>query len=260
MQMCLGKPRGRSRQAGSRRGGARLVRRLGADRAGRQGLGGGAEAPRGDAREPGGGYPRDGGGEPGLGHRRRPLEPGAAEPAPARRPGAGGRADDQHRHPRDPHAGRRLDGRHPGREVLGAFRAHHRGHRGGAGSADAPVIALLAAAAAGHVYVLPWAVLFELPVPGEKACAVSSLRYGPPDGKWERGSQQEKPASCEFRQFVLPGPLLPVWAEPAELAEVKVTYTVQGSGEPQTISLTVESIDPATLAAPAGALTATVQK
>jgi len=123
------------------------------------------------------------------------------------------------------------------------------------------VIALLAAAAAaGHVYVLPWAVLFELPVPGEKACAVSSLRYGPPDGKWERGSQQEKPASCEFRQFALPGPLLPIWAEPAELAEVTVTYAVQGSGEPQTISLTAESIDPATLATPAGPLTATVQK
>jgi len=122
------------------------------------------------------------------------------------------------------------------------------------------VIALLAAAAAGHVYVLPWAVLFELPVPGEKACAVSSLQYGPPDGKWERDSQQEKPAPCEFRQFVLPGPLLPVWAEPAELAEVRVTYTVQGSDEPRTISLSAETIDRASLAAPAGALTATVQK
>jgi hypothetical protein len=121
------------------------------------------------------------------------------------------------------------------------------------------VIALLAAAAA-HAYVLPWAVLFELPVLGEKACAVSSLRYGPPDGKWERGSQQEKPVSCEFRQFVLPGPLLPVWAEPAELTEVRVTYTVQGSDEPQTITLPAESIDLATLAAPAGALTAVVEK
>jgi len=123
------------------------------------------------------------------------------------------------------------------------------------------VIALLAAAAAaGHAYVLPWAVLFELPAPGEKACAVSSLRYGPPDGKWERGSQQEKPASCEFRQFVLPGRLLAAWAEPAELTEVNVTYTVQGSEEPQTISLPAESIDAATLAAPPGALTATVEK
>jgi hypothetical protein len=122
------------------------------------------------------------------------------------------------------------------------------------------VIALLAAATAGHAYLLPWGVLFELPVPGERACAISSLRYGPPDGKWERGSQQEKPASCEVRQLVLPGPLLPSWTEAAELAEVKVTYTVQGSDEPQTITLQAEPIDPAALALPAGALTATVQK
>jgi hypothetical protein len=103
-------------------------------------------------------------------------------------------------------------------------------------------------------------VLFELPVQGEKACAISSLRYGPPDGKWERGNQQDKPVSCEFRQLVLPGPLLPSWAEPGELDEVRVTYTVQGSDEPQTTSITAERIDPATLAVGPGALTATVQK
>ena len=123
------------------------------------------------------------------------------------------------------------------------------------------MIALLAAAAvAGHAYVLPWAVLFELPVQGEKACAIGSLRYGPPDGKWERGNQQDKPVSCEFRQLVLPGPLLPSWAEPGELDEVRVTYTAQGSDEPQTTSITAERIDPATLAVGPGALTATVQK
>ena len=123
------------------------------------------------------------------------------------------------------------------------------------------MIALLAAAAvAGHAYVLPWAVLFELPVQGEKACAIGSLRYGPPDGKWERGNQQDKPVSCEFRQLVLPGPLLPSWAEPGEVDEVRVTYTVQGSDEPQTTSITAERIDPATLAVGPGALTATVQK
>ena len=123
------------------------------------------------------------------------------------------------------------------------------------------MIALLAAAAvAGHAYVLPWAVLFELPVQGEKACAIGSLRYGPPDGKWERGNQQDKPVSCEFRQFVLPGPLLPSWAEPGEVDEVRVTYTVQGSDEPQTTSITAERIDPARLAVGPGALTATVQK
>jgi hypothetical protein len=122
------------------------------------------------------------------------------------------------------------------------------------------IVLLAAAAAAGHAYVLPWAVLFELPVPGERACAISSLRYGPPDGNWERGTQQDKPASCELRQFVLPGPLLPSWAEPVELDEVRVTYTVQGSEEPQTISLTAERIDPAALAASAGSLAATVRK
>jgi hypothetical protein len=123
------------------------------------------------------------------------------------------------------------------------------------------VIALaVAAAAAGHAYVLPWAVLFELPASSERGCAISSLRFGPPDGKWERGNQQDKPVSCEFRQFVLPGPLVPSWAEAAELDEVRVTYTVQGSEEPQTVSLTAERIDPATLAVGPGALTATVQK
>jgi hypothetical protein len=122
------------------------------------------------------------------------------------------------------------------------------------------MISLLAAVAA-HAYVLPWGVLFELPVPGEKACAVSSLHYGPPDGKWERGTQQEKPASCEIRQFVLPGPSVPVWAEPADVTgELTVTYTAQGSQEPQTISLTADRIDPAALAVEPGALSATVQK
>jgi hypothetical protein len=68
------------------------------------------------------------------------------------------------------------------------------------------MIPLLVAAAA-HAYLLPWGLLFELPVPGERACAVSSLHYGPPDGKWERGSQQEKPSransgnsSCRVRR------------------------------------------------------------
>ena len=119
---------------------------------------------------------------------------------------------------------------------------------------------LVAAAVAGHAYVLPWAVLFALPGPSERACAISSLRFGPPDGKWERGTQQDKRVSCEFRQFVLPGPLVPTWAEAAELDEVRVTYTVQGSDEPQTVSLTAARIDPAGLAVGSGALTATVQK
>ena len=59
---------------------------------------------------------------------------------------------------------------------------------------------------------------------------------------------------------MLPGRLLPSWAEPVELDEVRVTYTVQGSEEAQTISLTAERIDAAALAASAGSLAATVHK
>jgi len=119
---------------------------------------------------------------------------------------------------------------------------------------------LLAAAVAGHAYVLPWGVLFELPVPGERVCAVSSLRYGPPDGKWERGSEQEKPVSCEVRQLVQPGLLLPTWTAAEELAEVKVTYTLQGSQEERTVMLQAEPLDPEKLAAGPGSFAATVQK
>ena len=118
----------------------------------------------------------------------------------------------------------------------------------------------VALVAAAHAYVLPWGDLFLLPSGRESACAISSLRYGPPGGKWERGSQQEKPASCEFRQFVVPGPLLPIWAEHAELDEVNVTYTVQGSSEPQTLSLHAEPIDPAKLDIAGTPLSATVEK
>lgn len=122
------------------------------------------------------------------------------------------------------------------------------------------MIALLAAAAASaHAYVLPWAVLFEVPAPDENACAVTSLRYGPPDGKWERGSEQ-KPASCEFRSFVLPGPLVPAWVEHVELSEVRITYTVRGSDEPQTVTAQAETLDPAALEVDSGSLTATVKK
>jgi hypothetical protein len=120
------------------------------------------------------------------------------------------------------------------------------------------VIAALVAAA--HAYLLPWGTLFLLPSGRESACAISSLRYGPSDLKWEKGSQQEKPVSCEFRQFVVPGPLLPIWAEPAtDVDELSVTYTVQGSDEPQTLSVHVQKIDPAQLSA-AAKVSATVEK
>ncbi len=119
---------------------------------------------------------------------------------------------------------------------------------------------LAAAAAAGHAYLLPWGVLFELPVPGERVCAISSLQFGPSDGKWQRGTQQDKPVSCEVRQLVQPGPLLPTWTEAAEMGEVSVTYTVQGSEEPRTITLQAEPLDAKMLEGPAVALAATVQK
>jgi hypothetical protein len=118
--------------------------------------------------------------------------------------------------------------------------------------------ALLVAAA--HAYLLPWGTLFLLPSGRESACAITSLRYGPPGMKWEKGSQQEKPASCEFRQVVVPGPLLPIWAEPADADELSVTYTIQGSDEPQTLSLHAEKIDPAQLTAAGAKLSATVEK
>jgi hypothetical protein len=125
------------------------------------------------------------------------------------------------------------------------------------------MIALAAAlVAAAHVYLLPWGTLFLLPSNRRSACAISSLRYGPPGGKWERGSQQDKPVSCEFRQHVVPGPLLPIWTERAEIDEVSVTYTVQGSQEPQTLTLHAEKIDPAQLASSGSSarLNATVEK
>jgi hypothetical protein len=123
------------------------------------------------------------------------------------------------------------------------------------------MIALFAALlAAAHAYVLPWGVLFLLPSNRESSCAISSLHYGPPDGKWERGADLGKPASCEVRQFVVPGALLPIWTERVDLSDVSVTYTVRGSTEPQTLSLRAETIDPAQLTAGGVRLSATVEK
>ena len=63
--------------------------------------------------------------------------------------------------------------------------------------------------AAAHLYVLPSKVLFLLPA-DEKSCGVTSIRYGPSDGKWETGSNLAAP-DCQFRTWVKPGPLLPAW-------------------------------------------------
>jgi hypothetical protein len=122
------------------------------------------------------------------------------------------------------------------------------------------VIALFAAlVAAAHAYVLPWGVLFLLPSNRESACALSSVRFGPADGKWERAWQQDKPDRCEFRQSVVPGPLLGTWVEHADVGEVSVTYTVQGSDEPQTLTLHADTLDPAQLTGGVR-ISATVQK
>jgi hypothetical protein len=75
-----------------------------------------------------------------------------------------------------------------------------------------------------HVYILAWKLLFLLPAPSERVCAPAMLRYGPPDGKWERGTNPP-PSKCEFRVSVMPGDLLPVWVDPAPVTgDLEVTY------------------------------------
>ena len=104
---------------------------------------------------------------------------------------------------------------------------------------------ILTLIAAAHLYVLPWKMLFMLPADSEKPCAVTSLRYGPPDGSWESGSNPP-PSGCAFRVSVLPGHLLSVWGElpPTPAGEVRVTYTVQGSAKPQTTTVKAEALSP----------------
>ncbi|SRR5260221_8688010 len=117
------------------------------------------------------------------------------------------------------------------------------------------ITALLAAA---HLWVLPWKMLFLLPASSEKPCALSTLRYGPPDGKWEGGSNPPA-SSCEFRVSVAPGPLLTAWVDlpPQEADEITVTYGVKGE-KPQTASVKAEKVQPAQ--AQAGDFSATAAK
>ena len=114
------------------------------------------------------------------------------------------------------------------------------------------MISILAAA---HLYVLPWKLLFLLP---GSSCGVTMLRYGPADGKWERGSNPQ-PQHCEFHVSVTPGPLLPAWVEkgPSE-GDLDVTFTVQGNEKMQTVSLKAEKLTPE--AATAGDLSARAEK
>jgi len=111
--------------------------------------------------------------------------------------------------------------------------------------------------AAAHLYVLPSKVLFLLPA-DETSCGVTSVRYGPNDGKWETGSNLAAP-DCHFRTSVKPGPLLPAWSDPGGKpldGPIEVTYTVQGAAKPLTVTVQPEKIEPAT----GGKLTATAAK
>ena len=114
------------------------------------------------------------------------------------------------------------------------------------------ILALLLAA--GHLYVLPTKVLFLLPSDG-KPCGVTSLRYGPSDGKWETGSNLAAP-DCKFRVSVKPGDLLAAWSDPGGKkieGAIDVTYTLHGSSKPMVATLQPEKIEPgaATLSATA---------
>ena len=114
---------------------------------------------------------------------------------------------------------------------------------------------MIALFAAAHLYVLPWKLLFLLP---GSSCGVTMLRYGPADGKWERGSNPQ-PSDCEFHVQVTPGPLLPAWVEkgPSE-GDLDVTFTIQGSDKMQTVSLKAEPVTPQPVEA--GELKATASK
>jgi hypothetical protein len=102
---------------------------------------------------------------------------------------------------------------------------------------------MIALLAAGHLYVTLGKLLFLLPA-SDKVCGIATLRYGPASGKWERGSNPPQ-ATCEFRQFVEPGPLLPVWGEAGkDTEELEVTYQLAGEAQPQTVTLKPETLEP----------------
>jgi len=109
------------------------------------------------------------------------------------------------------------------------------------------VIALLAAA---HLYLISWPgqppkALFQLPTEGEPACGIGTLNFGAPDGSWSSGTAGSG-TSCEFRQWVEPDSLLPVWVDAGKMApgkEVEITWTLQGgkaTGQGHKATLTPE--------------------
>lgn len=129
------------------------------------------------------------------------------------------------------------------------------------------MIALLAAA---HLYLFQWpgeppTALFLLPTEGENACGVANLVFGAPDGSWSGGSQGPK-ASCEFRQWVDPGKLLPAGVDAGRItpgAEVEVTWTFQGggaTGKGHAATLRAEEVPADALKASAAGLSSTATK
>jgi hypothetical protein len=103
---------------------------------------------------------------------------------------------------------------------------------------------LLAAGAAGHIYLAQGKLLFLLPA-SESACAITSLRYGPPSGKWERGVNPPI-GDCKFRQSVEPGGLLPAWADAGkDNDELEVAYQVKGDKKFLDVKLVPEKLETA---------------
>lgn len=108
------------------------------------------------------------------------------------------------------------------------------------------ILALTVAAA--HLYVLPSKVLFLLPA-DEKTCGITSVRYGPSDGKWETGANFAAP-DCQFKVSVMPGHLLQAWSDPGGKkmeGAMDVVYTEAGGEKPKTLTgVQPEKLEPAT--------------
>lgn len=125
------------------------------------------------------------------------------------------------------------------------------------------MIALLAAA---HAYLFFWPgqptkALFLLPAEG--ACGIGTLTFGAPDNSWTGGSAGAN-ASCEFRQSVQPGSLLPIWVDAAKAkpgGDIEVAWTVQGSGaKGHSLTLKAEPVAVESLKASAVGLSAKATK
>jgi hypothetical protein len=87
---------------------------------------------------------------------------------------------------------------------------------------------------------------------------MGTLNFGAPDGAWSSGTAGTR-ASCEFRQWVEPDSLLPVWVDTGKMAagaEVEVIWTLQGgkaTGKGHKATLAPEAVAVEALkASPAG--------